>query len=346
MLPENVLFAHSPVDALTRFLEDRRYSTVATLVDENTRAHCLPLLSEKLTEHLIEVESGEKNKTLSTCERIWNSMTQMALDRHALLVVVGGGVLGDMGGFCAATYKRGIDFVLIPTTLLAQVDASVGGKLGIDFLTFKNHIGVFQQPALTMIHSGFLNTLPSAELRSGFAEVLKHCLISDEKMWRQITSKRLEDQDWDALIKHSVEFKARITVEDPTEKGIRKILNAGHTIGHAVESHLLKSGRPILHGEAIAIGLIAEAFIAMERGLVTKEQQDEINAGVLRYFGKQELNERDIESAAELVIQDKKNKGQRILCVLPEGIGKARLDVEINTDEVKSALAYYTSIQT
>src|SRR5690606_35190935 len=219
-------------------------------------------------------------------------------------------------------------------------------KLGIDFLTFKNHIGVFQQPALTMIHSGFLNTLPSAELRSGFAEILKHCLISDEKMWRQITTKPLEDQDWDTLIRHSVEFKARITIEDPTEKGIRKILNAGHTIGHAVESHLLKSGRPILHGEAIAIGLIAEAFIAMERGLVTKEQQDEINAGVLRYFGKQELNERDIESAAELVIQDKKNKGQRILCVLPEGIGKARLDVEINTDEVKSALAYYTSIQT
>ncbi len=345
MLPENVLFTNSPVDALTSFLESRRYSTVATLVDENTRAHCLPHLSAKLKEHVIEVQSGEKNKTLNTCEQIWNAMTQLALDRHAVLVVVGGGVLGDMGGFCAATYKRGIDFVLVPTTLLAQVDASVGGKLGVDFQTFKNHIGVFQQPALTLIHSGFLRTLPPAELRSGFAEILKHCLVSDEKMWRQITTKRLEDQDWDTLIRHSVGFKAKITVEDPTEKGIRKILNAGHTIGHAVESHLLKSGHPVLHGEAIAIGLIAEAFIARERGLITNEQQREINAGVLRYFGKHELTESDIEAAAELVIQDKKNKGQRILCVLPEGIGKARLDVEINTDEVRAALAYYTSIQ-
>ncbi len=345
MLPDNVLFTDSPADTLTRFVQNRHYSTVVTLVDENTKVHCLPLLPPACTEHVIEVESGERNKTLTTCERIWNEMTQLALDRHALLVVVGGGVLGDMGGFCAATYKRGIDFVLIPTTLLAQVDASIGGKLGVDFLTFKNHIGVFQQPALTLLHSGFLATLPHPELRSGFAEVLKHCLISDAEMWRQITTRRLEEQDWDTLIRHSVEFKARITVEDPTEKGIRKILNAGHTIGHAVESHMLKTGRPLLHGEAIAIGLVAETWIARERGLVAKEQQEEIDACILRYFRKVDMTNEDIEAAAMLTVQDKKNKGQRILCVLPEGIGKARLDVEISKDEVKSALAYYTSIQ-
>lgn len=346
MLPENVVFSKNPIEDLEHFFSRKNYSRIVVLADEHTRQLCLPLISGAHPfDEVIEIKSGEEQKNLETCNFIWSRMTDLALDRHAALVVLGGGVLGDMGGFCAATYKRGIDFVLIPTTLLSQVDASIGGKLGIDFQTFKNHIGVFQQPALTLLYSGFIRTLPTSELRSGFAEVIKHCLLSDEKMWDVIRQKSLVDQDWETLLRHSVEFKARITTEDPREKGIRKILNAGHTIGHAVESYLLGSGHRILHGEAIAIGLIAESFIARERRLLTENQFSDICSYILSIYGKVPLTDLQIEEAASLAIQDKKNKGNKILCVLLDGIGKSQWDQEINRQEIITALTYYTKLQ-
>jgi 3-dehydroquinate synthase len=241
-------------------------------------------------------------------------------------------------------YKRGIDFILVPTTLLAQTDASIGGKLGIDFDNFKNHIGVFQQPALTLLHSGFLNTLPTAELRSGFAEIIKHTLISDQAMWGEISKRTLAAQDWSKLVKHSVTFKARVTTEDPKEKGLRKILNAGHTIGHAVESYLLGTGHRILHGEAIAIGLIAEGYIATQRHLLSADDLQSIANYILLIFGKISLGEGQIEAASRLTIQDKKNKGNKILCVLQDGIGNAQWDHEISLGEVKQALLFYQAL--
>jgi 3-dehydroquinate synthase len=346
MLPENVLFSLSPVGDLEQFLQKKKYSKLTLLADENTRKYCLPLIEKAFPNaEIIEVKSGEEQKNLQTCITIWGSLTEQSLDRHAALVVLGGGVLGDMGGFCAATYKRGIDFILIPTTVLSQVDASIGGKLGVDFNTLKNHIGVFQQPALTLLHSGFLKTLPAAELRSGFAEIIKHCLISDKAMWRKVSSRPLADQDWDELARHSVDFKARVTTEDPKEKGLRKILNAGHTIGHAVESYLLGTGHRILHGEAIAIGLIAEAWIAEQRTLITDEELRSLTKYILGIFGKVELTVAQIEASAQLALQDKKNKGNKILCVLLEGIGKARWDEEISLNDIHKALAYYAALQ-
>src|SRR5688572_16147002 len=179
MLPKNILLTQNPGPSLQNFIAERKYSGIAVLADEHTLAFCYPLLKDFLPAHsLIKIPSGEESKNLPTCSIIWQAMTDARLDRHAVLIMIGGGVLSDMGGFCAATYKRGIDFITVPTTLLAQADASVGGKLGIDFNHFKNHIGVFQQPALTLLHSNFLKTLPRAELRSGFAEVIKHALIS------------------------------------------------------------------------------------------------------------------------------------------------------------------------
>lgn len=345
MLPENIRFSDNPSADLKSFLDSRKYSKVAVLVDENTLRNCLPLIESGLPEHqLIVVRSGEEQKNLQTCALIWEEMTEMALDRHALMVVIGGGVLGDMGGFCAATYKRGIDFVLIPTTLLAQVDASIGGKLGIDFNGFKNHIGVFQQPALTLLHAGFLRTLPAAELRSGFAEVIKHCLISDREMFETISASDVNGQDWDTLLKHSVSFKARVTQEDPKEKGLRKILNAGHTIGHAVESLLLSSGKRILHGEAIAIGLISEAFIARERKMLREEEFAMICAYITRIFGKISLTETEIKDSSKMTLQDKKNKDNRVLCVLLDGIGTCKWDQEITLTEVTDSLRYYNSL--
>lgn len=346
MLPDNILFSSDPANDLRSFLQKKNYSQVGVLVDENTQQHSYPLIREGLPPHfVIPVKSGEEQKNLTTCTTIWQAMTDRAMDRHACLIVLGGGVLGDMGGFCAATYKRGIDFILIPTTLLAQADASIGGKLGIDFNHYKNHIGVFQQPALTLLYAGFLKTLPYAELRSGFAEVIKHTLIADKAMWEVISKKPLETQDWDALIRHSVAFKARITQEDPKEKGLRKILNAGHTIGHALETYLLGAGRRVLHGEAVAVGLITEAYIGRQRNLITEEDFKRLCAFLLKIYGKVNFREEEQEAIAGVALQDKKNKGNTILSVLPDGIGSAKWDYEISLDEVKGALSFYRSLQ-
>lgn len=346
MLPDNILLSSNLTKDLQDFLHKKNYSSLAVLVDENTYRDCYPLMQDVLPPHfIIQVKSGEGEKNINTSVTIWQAMTEQALDRHACLLVLGGGVLGDMGGFCAATYKRGIDFILIPTTLLAQVDASIGGKLGIDFNHFKNHIGVFQQPILTLLYDGFLTTLPVSELRSGFAEIIKHTLISDESMWREIASKTLLAQDWKRLIKHSVEFKARVTTEDPNEKGLRKILNAGHTIGHALESYLLATGRRILHGEAIAVGLITEAYIAKKEGLIGQRDFEGIYNFILKTYSKVNIDNGELDSIAQLTLQDKKNKGNKILCVLLDGIGKAKWDCEINLELVKEALSFYRTIQ-
>ncbi|MEO5976255.1 MAG: 3-dehydroquinate synthase [Chryseolinea sp.] len=343
MPPDNILFSKDPAADLQLFLNRKGYSSIAILVDNNTSKHCYPLLKRDDKSNVIIVPSGEEAKNIETCVTVWEELTKRMLDRHACVVVIGGGVLGDMGGFCASTYKRGIDFILIPTTLLAQSDASIGGKLGIDFKNFKNHIGVFQEPSLTLLYSGFLKSLPKAELTSGFAEVIKHTLIGDRAMWSTISKRTLEQQDWETLIKHSVEFKSRITHEDPKEKGLRKILNAGHTIGHALESHLLSKGNRVLHGEAVAIGLITEGFIAQAKSLLTKSEFDSLRNYIVSIFGKISVSKDDIENVCKLVLQDKKNKDNRILCVLLNGIGDAKWDYEISVDEVRTALEYYQS---
>jgi len=346
MLPENILLTDNPRQDLQTFLNKKKYSSLAVLVDENTHRACFPIIEASLPQHAITlVKSGESEKNIDTCMSIWQGMTSYALDRHACMLILGGGVLGDMGGFCAATYKRGIDFILIPTTLLSQVDASIGGKLGIDFDHLKNHIGVFQNPALTLLYDGFLKSLPEAEFRSGFAEVIKHALISDHSVWKEIASRRLKDQPIDKLIKHSVEFKAQVTSQDPKEKGLRKILNAGHTIGHALESYRLAKGKKILHGEAIAAGLIAEGYISKKRGYLTEVEFENICSFIVSIYGKVHIGNEELNSIAQLTLQDKKNKDNKILCVLLDGIGKARWDCEISLESVIEALSFYQTVQ-
>jgi 3-dehydroquinate synthase len=343
-MTDNILFSADPASDLKKFLGDKKYSQIAVLTDDNTSEYCYPAIKDILPAHQkIEILGGEEHKNLSTCEFIWEKMTAHEMDRHAVLVILGGGVLGDMGGFCAATYKRGIDFILIPTTLLSQVDASIGGKLGIDFQHFKNHIGVFKTPTLTLLYSGFLKTLPEAEKRSGFAEVIKHALIADEKVWKQIRKHELNDQPWEMLLAHSVKVKLNVVSQDPFEKGLRKTLNAGHTIGHAVETFLLQADRKILHGEAIAVGLICESFLAHEKGMLGDEDFKDITQYLLKVFGKVSLAANEEEAIAKLTAQDKKNKDNRILCVLLEGIGNAKWDCEIRPEEVKRALTFYRS---
>ena len=347
MLPHPIKLTDNPGPYLRLYLEKWQFSKIMVLVDENTNAQCYPLIRDFIPVHVVvQVESGEENKTLATCEKIWSAMTDHALDRHSILIILGGGVLGDMGGFCAATYKRGIEFILIPTTLLALADASIGGKLGIDFHGFKNHIGTFREPWLNLMYSGFLKTLPEAELRSGFAEVIKHALISDKLLWNELRTRKLNDQPWDMLLRHSAEFKSSVTQQDPTEKGLRKILNAGHTIGHALETYFLQNGPRILHGEAVAAGLVCEGFLAREAGTITQDELDELSGYILKEYGKLPVPQEGIATVAALCVQDKKNKGNKILTVLLNGIGQARWDCEVSLDQIADALAFYRSLQT
>ena len=331
-------------ESLATFFAQNDYSHIAILVDEFTNKYCLPIIQDLLPTNFtkILIKSGEHHKNLATCERVWDRMTQANMDRHSLLVNLGGGVIGDLGGFCASTYKRGIDFIQIPTTLLAQVDASVGGKLGIDFHGLKNHIGVFQLPKAVLIDPKFIDTLSIQQKKSGFAEIIKHCLIRDEKEWNVIRQQSFEELDLSKLIAHSVAIKEAVVLEDPKEAGLRKILNFGHTLGHAIETYLLDKGkRKILHGEAIAIGMIVEAFISHQRDLISLQELEEIESYLFENYGRVKLHAEEISKIISLTAQDKKNKGKEIRFSLLTGIGDCGYDVPVSASEMKKAIQYY-----
>ncbi|WP_242916401.1 3-dehydroquinate synthase [Pontibacter liquoris] len=337
---------HIGNDALLRLqelLQNRAFSKVAVLLDENTLAHCYPQVKPYLPAHdIIQVKSGEEHKTLQTCEQIWQRMTELHLDRWSVLVNVGGGVIGDMGGFCAAVFKRGLYFVQVPTTLLAQVDASVGGKTGIDFHGLKNHIGVYQEPQAVCIDPTLLQTLPPRQLKSGYAEMIKHWLIADAAMFEAQRYVGLFTEDWEALIRHSVSIKSRVVDVDPLEGGYRKVLNFGHTIGHAVESYLLaQPGRALLHGEAVAVGMLCEAWLSVKHQLLTQAELDQIETFLVSIYEKVPLTEPDLQQIVQLVLQDKKNTRATINCTLLSGIGKAVYDQPITLQEVQQSLHYY-----
>lgn len=331
-------------ESLATFFTQNEYSHIAILVDEFTNKYCLPIIQDLLPSNFtkILIKSGEHHKNLATCEQVWDRMTKANMDRHSLLVNLGGGVIGDLGGFCASTYKRGIDFIQIPTTLLAQVDASVGGKLGIDFHGLKNHIGVFQLPKAVLIDPTFIDTLSIQQKKSGFAEIIKHCLIRDEKEWSAIRQQSFEELDLSKLIAHSVAIKEAVVLEDPKEAGLRKILNFGHTLGHAIETYLLDKGkRKILHGEAIAIGMIVEAFISHQRDLISLQELEEIESYLFENYGRVKLHPEEISKIIALTAQDKKNKGKEIRFSLLTGIGDCGYDIPVSDSEMKKAIQYY-----
>jgi 3-dehydroquinate synthase len=334
----------SPIsESLKTFLATQDYSKIIVLTDTNTKRFCYPIIKDSLPKHtVIAVKHGEDNKNLQTCEIIWSAMTEAQLDRHALMINLGGGVIGDMGGFCAATYKRGINFIQIPTTLLSQVDASVGGKLGIDFQGFKNHLGVFTLPNTVLIDPIFLETLSEREKRSGFAEILKHCLIQDVNKWNEIRGKDLVEQDLPDLIAHSVEIKKKVVEQDPTEKGLRKILNFGHTLGHAIETFFLPQGKKrLFHGEAIATGMVCESYIAYTRGLIDERTLEQIEEFVFSIYGKVDIDVADFDTIIGLTLQDKKNKGKEVRFSLINAAGSCLYDIVVTKNEMKKALEYY-----
>jgi 3-dehydroquinate synthase len=340
---ESIYIGRDVLPQLQAVLQNLAFSKVAVLLDENTLRHCYPLVKPYLPEHdIIQVQSGEEHKTLQTCTHIWQRMTELNLDRWSVLLNLGGGVIGDMGGFCAATFKRGLYFVQVPTTLLAQVDASVGGKTGIDFEGLKNHIGVYKEPKAVIIDPTFLNTLPQRQLKSGYAEMVKHWLIADAAAFEEQRHVGLFAENWDDLIRHSVGIKAAVVEVDPLEGGYRKVLNFGHTVGHAVESHLLEQpGRELLHGEAIAVGMLCEAYLSVKKGLLTKRELDQIETFLVSVYEKVRLTEDDIQAMSQLTLQDKKNTRTTINCTLLQGIGKAVWDQPVTLAEVQESLRYY-----
>ncbi|MGI4751256.1 MAG: 3-dehydroquinate synthase [Janthinobacterium lividum] len=330
--------------ALNQFLQEKKYSKVFFLVDENSEKYCLPLLIEKLeiTDYdLIEVTSGEENKNIDFCIGIWRMLIDFGADRNSLLINVGGGVITDMGGFAASTFKRGIDFVQIPTTLLSQVDASVGGKTGIDMDHLKNVIGTFAQPEAVFIDTNFLKTLPERQFISGFAEMLKHGLIADRNYF-YLLKEASPDHIVPALIRHSVQLKNNVVLQDPEEKGLRKILNFGHTVGHAVESFSLVEGKnPLSHGEAIAIGMICEAFLSTQKTGLSVEELKEITATFKQFYEKHTIKEASIPALVEIMKSDKKNTSGQINCSLLTQIGQCAIDCFCTEDELCKSLEFY-----
>jgi 3-dehydroquinate synthase len=309
-------------------LDISTYSKVAILVDENTKRDCLFKLPQIENALIIEIKSGEEYKNISTCNFIWEQLTINNFDRNALLINLGGGVIGDMGGFCATTYKRGLEFIHIPTTLLAMVDASVGGKLGIDFKGFKNQIGLFNNPKAVLISSEFLETLAESELKSGFAEVVKHALISDNSLWLKLKNTPFTDLDWEDIIDTSVQIKNKIVLADPFEKGERKKLNFGHTFGHAIESYYLEKRTPISHGEAVFMGMILETKISD----LSETDKNEIKNYVLSNFALPYTPKKS--SLHKFLINDKKNQDGKINFTLLNGIGNCSLDNLFSLDEL------------
>jgi len=296
------------------------YSQVAILVDENTKRDCLHKLPKIENALIIEIKSGEEYKNISTCNFIWEQLTINNFDRNTLLINLGGGVIGDMGGFCAATYKRGLEFIHIPTTLLAMVDASVGGKLGIDFKGLKNQIGLFNNPKAVLISPEFLETLAESELKSGFAEVVKHALISDNSLWVKLKNTPFTDLDWEDIIDTSIQIKNKILLADPFEKGERKKLNFGHTFGHAIESYYLEKGTPISHGEAVFMGMILETEISD----LSETDKNEIKNYVLSNFALPYTPKKTY--LHKFLINDKKNQDGKINFTLLSGIGNCSFD--------------------
>jgi len=348
-LQEYSIFLGDCREALDRVFHDRSFISVFILCDENTFACCLPLLKDVKAlqdAHHIVIAPGEVHKNLDTCRNIWESLIRGRAERNSLLINLGGGVIGDMGGFCAATYKRGMPFMQIPTTLLAQVDASIGGKLGIDFGQVKNSIGVFSNPLAVCVDPHFLATLSRRELRSGFAEIVKHALIADADQWeaiRLLTS--LENAYWPAFIRPSLEIKRRIVESDPFERGLRKALNFGHTIGHALEGHLLQGNEPLLHGEAVAAGMICESFLSWKAGLLSEKERDLIAEFLLALYGLQPLHAQDFEAFLRLMQNDKKNERGRINFSLIGPPGTIHIDQFAEKKEIVESLNWYNTMQ-
>ncbi|MEO5789167.1 MAG: 3-dehydroquinate synthase [Gelidibacter sp.] len=345
-----VHFNTTGYEELNNYLKDNRFSKIFIIVDNNTHVHCLPHFMSKLETDLdceiIEIEAGEANKNIDTCVGVWNALSELGADRKSLIINVGGGVVTDLGGFVACTFKRGLKYINVPTSLLAMVDASVGGKTGVDLGALKNQVGVISSGDMVLVDTSFLDTLPQNHLKSGLAEMLKHGLIYDPLYWSKFLDlNNLSLRDLDDLIHESVEIKKTIVTEDPFEHGLRKTLNFGHTLGHAIESYFLSETdkQELLHGEAIAIGMIMETYISAELLDFPKNEMETIKQTFLKIFNKVSIEASDHDAIIDLLKYDKKNEHGNINFVLLEKIGVPKIDCLVENELLIKAFEYYKS---
>lgn len=329
-------------DVLGRIEHDRLF----VLTDTTTLELCWPVVSNLPcleSAQMITIGDTDDNKTLDTLVHVWTALQQGGATRHSLLINLGGGMVTDLGGFAASTFKRGLAYINIPTTLLSQVDASVGGKTGINFGGLKNEIGVFNQAASVILSSDFLRTLDLGNLLSGYAEMLKHALISDEKSWAELLRFDLEELDYEqlgTLVAKSVAIKEGIVEQDPTEKGLRKALNLGHTAGHALESLAMEEGRTILHGYAVAYGLICELYLSVVRCNFPKDRLRQTVQFIRQHYGCFDIDCKKYEHIYQLMTHDKKNMGDTINFTLLAGIGDIRINQQATKDEIFEMLDF------
>ncbi|HSD06180.1 MAG TPA: 3-dehydroquinate synthase [Flavobacterium sp.] len=343
-----VHFNETGYEKLNQHLKENKYSNLFIIADTNTNEFCLPkflpLLETDLKIEIIEFEAGEINKNIETCIEIWNVLTELGADRKTLVINIGGGVVTDLGGFVASTFKRGVDFIHIPTTLLSMVDASVGGKNGVDLGNLKNQIGVINTPKMVLVDTNYLETVPQNEMRSGLAEMLKHGLIFDKAYWESFLDiKAIDFDQLDSLIHRSVEIKNIIVMQDPTEKNIRKSLNFGHTLGHAIEGYFLESTEKttLLHGEAIAVGMILESYISWKKELISEDEYYQIKTTLKSIYNDVVFEENDIDPILQLLIHDKKNEYGTIQFALIEGIGKIKINQSVENELILNAFEDY-----
>lgn len=318
------------INDLASWIDFSQFSKVIVLTDENVIKY------HKLNFENIVIPMGEKNKNLETVSKIWKAMNDFGMDRKSLLINFGGGVVCDLGGFCASTYMRGIKFINIPTTLLAQVDASVGGKTGFDFNGVKNLVGTFAEPYQVIIDTSVLKTLPKREYISGLAEVIKYGIIYDKSFFDYLYDKKIENK---YIIEKSCEIKTKVVESDFKDNGIRKILNFGHTIGHAVESLSLKTDNPLLHGEAVAVGIMGEAYIAWQIGYITQDELNLVKEILIKYELPIKYNQ-DVNEIYLILLKDKKNSFNKIKFVLPQRLGKCLFDVKVEESIIKEAIRF------
>lgn len=342
------IYFDTQLEPLKAFLENENYSRVFIFTDRNTTEQCLPVLQNMLDDYtnfdLIETEPGEEHKNIDFCIGIWKTLLDFEADRKCLMINLGGGVITDLGGFIASTYKRGIDFINIPTTLLAMVDASVGGKTGIDIDNVKNMVGTFALPKAVFIESAFLDTLPERELLSGYAEILKHGLIMDKAYFDEVKIADFKKVSVSQILR-SVEIKHQVVTEDPLEKGLRKILNFGHTIGHAVESYALTHGKaPLTHGEAIAIGMVCEAFLSVKNSGLSNDALEEITASINAIYPPYTITPKSFPKIMDLIKTDKKNEHGFVMFSLLSEIGTCEYNCKVTDQDILESLEYFNKV--
>ena len=332
-----------------RFLE--KFPRIIVLVDENVAIHCLPVFQKRLPavviSGIINIQAGEEKKNLEASKYIWSELTRMKVDRDALIVNLGGGVVSDIGGFTAATFKRGLQFINYPTTLLGMIDAAIGGKTGIDFGKYKNQVGLFVDPKSVVIDPIFLKTLDDKQLQSGFAELLKYALITDLDLWEMLKGiKYNQITEWNKIIVKAARDKIDIVKHDAFEKGIRRNLNFGHTIGHAFESFFLMKDRPVTHGLAIAAGMYCETYISSKKHGFGCDVVNDIVSMINLNFHHLDISHDQIPELFEIMMQDKKVRGGKLQFSLLKRLGKTVHNCEVDDELVKESLYFYIEKRT